>query len=50
VHETGYPLGGIGVSVELDTLDEAARAVPDASDRDTDFVTDLAAHLGLAQI
>ena len=36
VHEPGDGLGGIGVGVEGAALDEAARAVADADDRDAD--------------
>ena len=36
VHQPGHVLGRVGVAVELDALHEAARAVPDAGDRDAD--------------
>ena len=39
VHQTGYVVGGIGVAVVLDALHQAARAVPDAGDGDTDSTT-----------
>src|SRR5262245_47872317 len=39
VHQPGDVVGGIGVAVVLDALDETARAVPDAGDRDTNTTT-----------
>src|SRR5262249_49335444 len=36
VHQARHALGRVGVAVELDALHEAARAVPDAGDRDAD--------------
>ena len=39
VHEAGHVVGGVGVAVVLDALDEAARAVPDAGDGDTNATT-----------
>ena len=36
MHQAGDALGRVGVAVELDALDEAARAVADAGDRDAD--------------
>src|SRR5262249_32335293 len=36
VHQAGDVLIGCGIAVVLDALDEAARAVADAGDRDTD--------------
>ena len=38
VHQTGHAFGRVGVAVELDALYEAARAVPDAGDRDADLL------------
>ena len=39
VHEARHVLGGVGVAVVLDALDEAARAVPDSGDGDADATT-----------
>ena len=39
MHEPGDVVGGVGVAVVLDALDEAARAVPDAGDCDTNSTT-----------
>ena len=39
MHEPGHGLGGIGVAVVLDALHEAAGAVADAGDGDTDRTT-----------
>ena len=39
VHEPGHVLGRVGVAVVLDALQQAARAVADAGDGDTDLLT-----------
>ena len=39
VHEPRHVVGGVGVAVVLDALDEAARAVPDSGDGDADATT-----------
>ncbi len=41
VHEAGHEVGRLGVLVVVAALDEAARAVPDADDRDADLLAGL---------
>ena len=38
VHQAGHFLGGVGVLVVLDALDEGVGAVADADDRDADLL------------